>query len=482
MTREEILAVYEQGPEAVVQLVSSLFQIIEDLHETVQRQEKRISELEKRLGKDSHNSSKPPSTDGFRKAPKSLRSKGKNKSGGQKGHRGTTLEMMDQPDEIHLLPLTRCSSCGSRFSDSDKTIEKRQVFELPELTVRSIEYQCECATCSHCGEYTKAEFPEDVTHKTQYGPNFRSLLVYLNQYQLIPYGRLRELFFDIFNWKISEGTINNTIKSCYEALAKTEDQIKSHIMESPCVGFDESGAYIHGQREWFHVARTPTLTWYGVHERRGSKAMDTFGILSEFKGAALHDFYRSYFQYDCEHYLCNAHILRELIYEHEANGQKWASSLMELLVAAKDEVERFKERNRKSIPKKSSASYNLEFDKIVQRGLRKNPRPPPKPNQRGRPKQSSTRNLLDRLKKYKESYLMFMYDFRIPFDNNGSERDIRMLKVQQKISGTFRSKQGANYFARIRGFISTVRKNSIKVADAISAVFTGNADAFLDFS
>jgi transposase len=474
MKREEILAVYEQGPEAVVQLVTSLFQIIEELKETVKQQGKRISDLENRLAKDSRNSSKPPSTDGFRKTPKSLRSKSNKKSGGQNGHPGTTLRMVADPDEIRHLPLVHCQHCGHHITDSAKSIEKRQVFEIPELKIKSTEYQAEYGVCSHCGKQSRAEFPAEASQKVQYGPKFRSLLVYLNQYQLLPYARVGEFFVDIFNWKVSEGTLNNTIKSCYEKLESTEEAIKKQLRVSGCVGFDESGAYVNGDREWFHVASAPNLTWYGVHKNRGLKAMDCFGILPEFKGVAMHDFYSSYFKYDLEHVLCNAHLLRELIFEYEEMGQKWAGFLIDLLVKAKKDVDNCKEGNRKSVSKQITETYSQSFDRIIQSGLRKNPLQPGKPNQRGRPAQSSARNLLDRLKKFKGAYLMFMYDFRIPFDNNGSERDIRMLKVQQKISGCFRSGTGSEYFARIRGYISTSRKNSINVADAISGVFTGN--------
>lgn len=473
MNREEILAVYEKGPEAVVELVTSLFQIIEELKATVERQEKRISELENKLAKDSHNSSKPPSTDGFRRTPKSLRAKSNKKTGGQKGHPGSTLKMVANPDEIINLPLTHCTHCNHSIPDSEKSIEKRQVFDLPELKIKSTEYRAESAECSHCGKYCRAEFPFEAAKKVQYGPNFRSLLVYLSQYQLLPYARIGEFFVDIFNWKISEGTLNNTIKSCYEKLQGPEEAIKEQIINSPCVGFDESGAYVEGRRDWFHVACTPELTYFGVHEKRGTEAMNSCGILPDFKGSAMHDFYSSYFKYDCSHVLCNAHLLRELVFEYEEKNQKWAGSLIDLLLEIKGVVEHSKKKKRKSVSKQSAAQYSHRFDRIIQNGLRKNPKKQGLPNQRGRPAQSSARNLLDRLVNFKNSYLMFMYDFRVPFDNNGAERDIRMLKVQQKISGCFRSKKGAEYFSRIRGYISTARKNSINVADAISGVFSG---------
>jgi transposase len=336
------------------------------------------------------------------------------------------------------------------------------------------EYQAECATCPFCKTDCKASFPSDASRKAQYGSRFRAMLVYLNQYQLIPYNRTCEFMQDIFNINISEGTLYNTIKSCYKKTEVVEDSIKNQIINSFAAGFDESGAYCKGKRHWYHVARTENLTFFGVHEKRGRIAMDSFGILPNFKGAAIHDFYSSYQGYPSKHFLCNAHLLRELIFELEEKKQEWVKPLINLLTESNKEIVIRKKQGRKSVSKAFSMSKSKAFDAIIKKGLKINPRMPGKPNQRGRPAQSSARNLLERLRDFKNSYLEFMNDFRIPFDNNGSERDIRMLKVQQKISGCFRSNEGAAHFARIRGYISTSRKNDINILDALTGVFTGS--------
>ena len=355
----------------------------------------RISDLESRLAKDSHNSSKPPSTDGFRKKLKCLGQKGNRKSRGQKGHPGATLQMTHNPDKIRHLTLVHCDGCGDLIPEESKFIEKRQVFDLPELRISSTEYRAECGTCKRCGKKCSAEFPHEALQKVQYCLKFRSLLVFLNQYQLLSYARIGEFFDDIVQRKVSEGTLNNTIKSYYEKLESTEEAITEKIRGSACVGFKEE----------------------------------------------LH--------------------------------QKWASLLIDLLLMTKKEVYCHKKQEHKSMSKQRAENFRLNFDRIIRDGLKLNPIQPGKPKQRGRPVQSSSRNLLVRLKNCKDLYLAFMYDFCIPFNNNGSERDIQMLKVQQKISGCFRSHRDADYFEKLRGYISTVRKNSVNIMDAIAGVFAG---------
>lgn len=474
MKREDILKIYESGPDAVVDLISNLIHQVEELQKIVLKQSERIQELEKKLAKDSNNSSKPPSTDGFKKKRKSNRGKSKRKPGGQKGHNGHTLQLVDNPDTIKIDKISNCKHCGHRFNKAQKRIKRRQEIEIPPIELEVIEHQVEEGECPCCGKVTSGNFPEHITKAMQYGQRFRSLMVYLNQYQLIPYKRTVELCNDLFNYSFSKGTLYNFIKECYNKLKYPEAEIKNQITQSNVVHFDESGGYCNGSRGWFHVASNEYFTFFDFHEKRGREAMDEIGILPIFRGYAVHDFYASYLKYENTHILCNGHLLRELKFLHEEDGQKWAFRLKNLIKEINDMVNSFKEKGkRRSLPKSILLDFETEYKKIIKAGLRKNPRNKGTPGKRGRIKQSDARNLLDRLKKWKESYLVFMYDFNIPFDNNQAERDIRMLKVQQKISGCFRSEFGAKFFCRIRGYISTVRKNNQNVLEALVMAFNG---------
>lgn len=478
MEREEIIKIYNQGVDAVVELVQGL---ITGFNEKIEPLETRISELEKQISKNSSNSSKPPSTDGFKKTIKNNRGKSNKKSGGQKGHQGHKLEMVENPDEIIPITVENCKNCGLDLKTQNKKQTKRQVFDIPPLDIFVTEYLTESITCPCCKTLNNTEFPEHVKRPTQYGANFKSLIVYLNQYQFIPYDRTVQFVSDIFNHSFSQGTVYNIIKDCYNNLKSTEEIIKEKILNSPVVHFDESGGYCDKIRDWFHVASTTTLTYFGFHKNRGRKAMNEMNIIPSFKGKAVHDFYPSYFTYDMEHILCNAHLLRELKFLHEEENHKWAFDLEKLILQIKQDVDKEKENPYKNcLSKYKQNKYNEQFDKIISTGLSKNPKNKGRPGKRGRKAQSTARNLLDRLEEWKASYLGFMTDFSIPFDNNLAERDIRMLKLQQKISGTFRSKKGADFFCRIRGYISTARKNNIDIFQAIRIAFTGNPETIVE--
>ena len=474
MNREDILKLIKSNPEAVADLLLFSFQQIEELKKIIQEQNERIQELERKLAKDSNNSSKPPSTDGFKKKRKSNRGKSKRSPGGQKGHNGQTLQLVDNPDNVKIDKISNCIHCGHRFNKDQKRIKRRQEIEIPPIELEVIEYQIEEGECPCCGKVTSGIFPEHITKAIQYGQRFRSFMVYLSQYQLIPYERTVELCNDLFNYSFSKGTLFNFIKECYNKLKYPEAEIKNIITQSYVVNFDESGGYCNGSRGWFHVASTESLTFFSFHEKRGREAMDEIGILPNFTGIAVHDFYASYLKYKSAHALCNGHLLRELKFLHEEEGQMWALKLKDLIEEINDKVNSYKEIGKRNslIPSKL-ISFEIEYEKIIKAGLRKNPRNKGKPGKRGRPKQNDARKLLERLSKWKKSYLAFMYDFNIPFDNNQAERDIRMLKVQQKISGCFRSEFGAKFFCRIRGYISTVRKNNQNVLEALVMAFKG---------
>ena len=473
MTREEFQIIYDKGSDAAYALFDGLLFQVNVLAA-------RVKQLENQLNTNSRNSGKPPSSDGFART-KSLRKKTGKKSGAQKGHPGHTLEMVDHPDRVHRHKVTQCHDCGACLADRPaESIERRQVMDTPPLKLEITEYQAERKTCHICGTVNKADFPDGVNHPVQYGPLVRALAVYMNQYQLIPFDRVEELFKDMFGQPFSEGSLFTANQTCYEALEGVEQEIRQQILNSPIINCDETGARVEGDGHWLHVAGTPELTCYGIHQKRGSDAMDEMGILPFYTGIVKHDALPSYFKYkNFIDSLCNAHHLRELTWVIENEHQVWAQQMYELLLSAKAVVDEAKEHSKTHLELEQLTGFLSRYDSIINLGYEENPffevwEPEPKSQRRGRPKKTKPRNLLERLDKHRTETLNFMFDFRIPFDNNQAERDLRMTKVQQKISGGFRSLQGARIFCRIRGYISTVKKNSVPVLDAIRDAFLGN--------
>lgn len=437
--------------------------------------ERRIEELEARLGMNSRNSSKPPSSDGYQKpAPRSLREKSGRRPGGQAGHKGETLEMSETPDKVIVHRVTRCATCGESLEGVVAAdVERRQVFDLPPRTPEVVEHRAETAVCPACGHRTTAAFPEEVMASAQYGINLRSIAVYLQQYQLLPFDRTSELMRDLFSVPISTGTLANAIMDCADAVEAPVEKIREMIQGSPVAHFDESGVAVNGALAWCHVASTEYATHYTLHPKRGAEAMNEIGILPAFGGRAIHDCLRSYFDYDCEHGLCNAHLLRELVFLHEMLHQRWAKKMIGFLIAIKTAVEKKKLRPGR-FTEEQLQRIERRYERILRRGDAEMPRPDPNIRKRGRPKKGKARNLLERFENHRNAILAFLYDFRVPFDNNLAERDIRMIKLKQKISGTFRSVEGGSAFCRIRSYISTARKNAVGIIDAINSAFAGH--------
>ncbi|RPH74990.1 IS66 family transposase [bacterium] len=478
LSREDILAVYEEGPEAVVALVQTLCSITDKQSARIAELEERVKSLEDQINKNSRNSSKPPSTDTFRKIKGQRKPSGKS-VGGQKGHKGYTLEMAEKPDHEIVHQVTKCEFCGLSLRDEDAMkYERRQVFDLPPIKVEVFEHQVESKICPNCGCLNKATFPKEVAYPVQYGTRLRSVAVYLNQYQLVPFDRLSETFNDLFNHRLSQSTLIDANHACYDILEPVEEAIKQQIIASPVICLDETGMRIEGKRKWCHVVSTENLTYYAANSHRGSEANEDMGILPVYSGTAMHDGWSSYFKFNCKHALCNSHHLRDLTFIHEEEKQNWAKDLIDQLISIKTAVDRRRPIHFK-LDLAEIEDFEERYDHIIERAKLENPPPIASNSQgqirkRGKMKKTKAQNLLERLQKYRREVLAFMYDFEIPFDNNQAERDLRMMKVQQKISGNFRSWDGARIFCRIRGYISTVKKNSISVIDAIQGAFEGN--------
>lgn len=476
LSREEIIKIYHQGPEAVVALVMGLFDIIERQQIQIDQLTVRVKELEDRLAQNSQNSSRPPSSDAPVRRTKSMRRPGGKKAGGQQGHEGKTLKAHPNPNQIQLHSPQSCGECGQNLEDVNGTEneERRQVFDLPPLNLEVIEHRTVRKICPCCGNLNSGAFPPNITPGVQYGHNLKALAVYLINYQLIPWQRTCELISDLIGQTIAEGTLASVLADCSMNLEQTEQEIKQAITEAKVGNFDESGFYVAGRRQWVHVASTELLTHYGPHPKRGAEAIDEIGILPAFSGRAMHDHFRPYFNYPCDHGLCNAHHLRELTFIYEQKHQAWAGDMKQLLIDIKKAVDRAEAAGARALPLPEQRKFRRAYNRHLARGfqLPENQQQTRK-GKRGPIKQNKAKNLLDRLSQNKQETLAFMADFDIPFDNNQAERDIRMLKVQQKISGCFRTEQGAKNFCRIRGYISTVKKQGRDVLSAIKSVLAG---------
>jgi transposase len=468
-SREEMRAVYAQGEDAVYDFVVSI----------IQKLEARIQVLEDRLDKDSHNSSKPPSSDGLKKPVKSRkRHPSSKKAGGQAGHVGARLEPVEKPDYVAVHLVERCRACtGSLEEVAPKRVIKRQVFDLPaELKLEVTEHRAEEKVCPECGTENVAEFPSGVTQPTQYGPRIGAQMVYFNQYHFIPMERTAEIMQDLYGQPVSNGTIPAVNARMAEQVKSVHEEIRDYLIKTAePVHFDETGMKISGKLHWLHSASTKMATVCQIHPKRGTQAMDAMGILPKRTGWSVHDFWKPYLKYgQARHSLCNAHLIRELIFLVEQRQQDWAGELLDLLLDIKQTVETTQQEQRNALVPKQVTDFETRYEQLVTQGEQANPPNTRREGQRGRIKQSTATNLLDRLRDHREKILAFMYDFKVPFDNNLAERDIRMAKVHQKISGGFRSEGGAQAFGYIRSYISTARKNGQQVLDVLVNALSGS--------
>lgn len=439
----------------------------------------RIAELERRLGIDSQTSSKPPSSDGLKKKnnthrTRSLRGKSHRPTGGQKGHQGQTLEQVSEPDKIvnHSAPDC-CSGCGCDVSQEKVlSVLKRQVFDIPEPRIEVTEHQVEVKQCPQCQQKIQGSFPQEVKAPVQYGVRIKAISAYLQHQHFIPEDRLSEALEDLSGCRMSTGTIANTSKSLGQKLSEVVEKLAASVKASPVKHLDETGFRISGKTQWLHVVSTEKITWYrSAAKRKDLKALE--GITER----VIHDHWKCYFQLEgVSHGLCNAHHLRELKALEEIEQESWAFSMKKMLTLAN----KYRHRYPETIPKSIVIRLTQLYDSILHRGLDFHESLPPltRKSKRGRVKRRVGHNLLRRLKDYASDVLRFLIEPDVPFTNNQAERDLRMMKCKQKISGCFRSFDNALDFANIRSVLSTARKQNLNLLDVLIQVFSGQIPVF----
>jgi transposase len=437
---------------------------------------RRLGEVEGKLARDSHNSSKPPSSDGLGRKRVSLRKKSEKKPGGQAGHPGHTLLTVETPDEVVRHRPMVCQHCQHSLEEvAGKVKERRQVHDLPKIQLRVCEHHVEEVACPACGQYNVGSFPAGVMAPVQYGPNVQALAVYLHQGQLVPMARTCEVLDEVCGCHLSQGTLLRWVQEASQRLAATVEQIADWLSVGRLQHGDETGMRIGGKLHWLHVNCTNWLTHLAWHRKRGRKAMEDIGIWPRFRGRAMHDRWISYDAYAGAHSLCGAHLLRDCLYLAEQERQAWAAEMADHLLAMHHAAQEWRLQGARCVPPMERDEWVTHYFEILMSGYAAQP-PAVEAEvikRRGRQKQSAAKNLLDDLLRRADQVLAFLDDLTLPFTNNLAERDLRMVKVQQKIAGTFRSDDGATSFCRIRSYLSTMHKQGHSMLAALAAVFAG---------
>ncbi len=435
----------------------------------------QVHDLQARAAKDSHTSGKPPSSDGLKRRTKSLRQRSGKKAGGQLGHRGETLHLVAVPDAVEEHRPAVCTACQAALDGAPVVRrERRQVQEVPPVRLLVTEHQALHVRCPRCQQVSVGAFPAETPSRAQYGPQLRALAVYLVEEQLVPLGRVQQLLCDLVGVRLGRGTLVRWIQQASATLAPVEAQLTAALRQAPVLHSDETGVRRGGRLAWVHVASTSRLTRYAVHAKRGHEATDAMGILPGFTGVSVHDGWKPYQRSTtCRHALCNIHHLRELTFVEEQYQQTWATQLKALLLEMKAATEQARAQGLRSLPAATRTAFLTRYRALLAGGHAANPPPQRRPRQRGRVKQTPAQNLLERLWLGQEEVLAFLDDLTIPFDNNQAERDLRTLKMHQKVSGCFRSDPGADAFVRLRSYLATLRKQGQPLFAALQTVFAG---------
>ena len=481
-TETEVRTAYDEGVESVVELFNRIGIELLGLAGELSTQADAIEALKAQISKNSSNSGKPPSSDGYSKKNRanrteSLRTKSDKPIGGQLGHKGHTLLSSDTADSTERHSVSdRCQQCGySLTKEPVSGHEERQVFDILAIHIEVTAHQVEIKICPSCGAKNKGDYPDGVTQATQYGNRVKTWASYFSVQHFIPVARTAQIFKDLLDHRVSEGTVLNACKQLSQKVSATTAAIITILHQAEVVHFDESGVRVAGRLHWLHSASTDKVSYYIVDPKRGQIAMDKMDIIAKISGTACHDHWKPYFTYDnCQHALCNAHHLRELSFLEKQYKQPFASAMADLLI----EINQQKYACEKdAFSAETIHAFEQRYDDIVKEGLEANPKKSPDPNtkpKRGTIKQTPAYNMLKRLRDFKTAVLAFMYDFSVPFSNNQAEQDVRMIKVKQKVSGCFRRLTGAQEFVENRSYISTARKNGVNVFQAIHAAFDNN--------
>lgn len=457
-----------------------LTKTVEQLTQTIEDLNQKIAELTERLNKNSRNSSKPPSSDGLAKpAPKSLRKPSRKKAGGQKGHKGTNFCVTDKPNQvIPHMPRT-CEGCPHYKECKEKahTVEKRHVVDMV-IKTEVVTHEALEVECPLCREAKRGEFPEGINGLMQYGNNLRALAIALNTTGAVSVNRVHEILGGIFGIPLSTGTISSWVT--WFANHRISDAVKesgTRVAESSVSHFDETGLRVNGKLHYAHVASTGRYTYLYFSAKRGVEAMNKGGVLPGFRGVAVHDCWQPYWKYDqATHSVCCAHILRELIGVKENHPEQfWAPLFLKLLLRMKAAKERAIMQGKNALRKSQLILFSCLYDVYLRMGRKENPLPPPDPQKKkgGKPKRGKVLSLIERLAKYKGAVCLFANHFEVPFDNNQAERDLRMVKVKQKVSGCFRTTEGAEAFLTIMAYVSTAKKQGVNPFKAIRLALEG---------
>lgn len=465
------------GPDSLEAEVVRLRALIVEQATQIALLLERIQELEARLAKDSHNSSKPPSSDPpFKKPPpRSLRQSKGRKPGGQKGHAGATRALVEDPEDTVIVPLSGCCACGQDLAviPVEELPERRQVVEV--VIRRAVtEYHTVQGVCP-CGQIHRSAWPAGVAAPVQYGPGVSALAVTLTHDQHLPYQRTAALLQALTGIALSPATLYAMGREAAARLAAPVAAIGHAVVAQAVAHADETGLRVSGALAWLHVLCTATLTFYAVHLKRGREALAAIGLLAGFRGTLVHDHWSAYAAYQCQHAFCNAHHLRELIAVTETFPRlTWPKHLIALLCEANEATGMARAAGLNALPGPLIADFFSRYDALLAEGALHHPRRRAPPGSRRRVKQSPAQNLIARLQQHRDAVLRFVTDLTVPFDNNQAERDIRMPKLKQKVSGGFRSVAGAQDFATIRSYLSTLRKQSIDTYRALVMTFQGN--------
>jgi transposase len=464
------------APPSVERLLAALTErdaLIAELREVNAGLVERVAELERRLGQSPRNSSRPPASEGYAKPPpRSQRRRSGRKPGGQPGAQASALRQVGVPDEVVVHRAQVCAGCGGGLAGAPVTsVERRQVLDLPPVALRTVEHRVEHRRCG-CGTTTMAPVPAGVGAPVQYGPGVRAVGVYLVAAQHLPYQRAAATLSDLCGAAVSTGSLAGWVGDAATGVGPFLTAVRGRLAAAPVVHADETGLRTDGKLAWVHSASTSQLSLFTVHARRGVAAMDSAGVLPGLgSGQVLvHDGWKPYRHYDVDHGLCNAHHLRELAAAAEVPGQQWAAAMADLLRDAHRAVLAAKQDGRATLPPPVLAELARRYEQTIAVGKAANPEPGPGSRRRRR---TPAANLLARLDSQRGDVLRFTTDFRVPFDNNQAERDIRMVKLRQKISGCLRTLTGAQNFAALRSYLSTAVKHGREPLDVLRQLIAG---------